>query len=199
MRRFVAILLATLIAAGPALAAADVSLPATIPTDWRDQAELYGRLSYIPPERDAEVVAWERAHADALSPGFLFDLSRRLLDSAPSEALEWYAIAMMRGMYDAQRCLDKSARRAVSGLARQAAAVGQYGRNHPHEFAEAGQRALARPNLFDTGMTADWVCAQGLSGMGARSGGTIPPAAWKAVEDQIRADYSKQFASMGRR
>jgi hypothetical protein len=188
-----------LLAATPAAAAVEVTLPETVPADWQAQAELFGRLPYIPPDRNGEVVAWERANADKLSPGFLFDLSRRLLDTAPSEALEWYAVAMMRGYYDAQRCVDTSARRAVSGLARQAAAVARYGRNHPQDFAEAGKRALARPGLFSGCVSADWVCAQGLTGMGGRLAGTTPPSTWKAVEDQIRADFTKQFADMDKR
>lgn len=198
MSRLAAALLACLLAATPAFAT-EVTLPETVPTDWQAQAELFGRLPYIPPSRNAEVVAWERANADKLSPGFLFDLSRRLLDTAPAEALEWYSAAMMRGLYDSQRCIDSSARRAVSGLARQAAAVARYGNNHPREFAEAGQRALARPNLFSGGVDADWVCAQGLTGMGGRSAGTKPPSTWKAIEDEIRADFTKQFADMGSR
>lgn len=190
--------LAAVLLAGSA-GAAEVALPQPVPPHWQDQAELFGRLAYVPPERNAEVIAWERANADQLSPGFLFDLSRRLLPTAPSEALEWYAVAMMRGLYDSQRCVDATAQRAVRGLARQAEMVARYGQTHPEEFAAAGQRALARPSLFSAQVEPDWICAQGLSGMGGRSAGTTPPSTWTAVAEQIRADFTRQFTAMAKR
>lgn len=179
--------------------AAEVVLPDPVPSHWQDQARLFGDLAYVPPQRSAEVAAWERANADSLSPGFLFDLSTRLLDSNPAEALEWYAVAMMRGLYDANRCLDSTAQRALRGLARQSAAVARYGKSHPEEFAAAGRRALARPDLFRHKVPADWVCAQGLSGMGGQSAGVQPPATWPAVEAKIREDFTRQFDEMARR
>lgn len=187
-----------LLLAGPAHAV-DVTLPDPVPLHWQDQARLFGDLAYIPPARSGEVVAWERANADRLSPGFQFDLARRLLESDPAEALEWYAVAMMRGMYDAGRCVDTTAQRALRGLARQAALVARYGQTHPAEFGAAGKRALNRPDLFGHKVSADWVCAQGLSGMGGQSAGTTPPSTWPAVEARIREDFTRQFEQMVQR
>ncbi|MGE5546897.1 MAG: hypothetical protein ACM33T_08370 [Solirubrobacterales bacterium] len=194
-----ALLLAPMMLVGTPAMATDTSLPEPVPSHWQDQAELFGRLAYIPPARNGEVIAWERANADRLSPGFLFDLSRRLLGENPNEALEWYALAMMRGLYDSSRCIDSTARRAVSGLARQAEAVARWGRNHPQDFAAAGKRALGRQPLFDTVVEPDWVCAQGLTGMGGRTAGTTPPSTWPASAEAIRADFTRQFDEMAQR
>lgn len=174
-------------------------LPEPPPSEWMAQADLFGALAYIPPQRNDEVIAWTRRYADQLSPGFLFDLSRRVLPSDPDEALEWYSLATMRGLYDAGRCLDATAQRAVRGLARQAAVVARYGQAHPEQFAAAGERMLARPDLFAHQVPADWICAQGLTGMGGKSAGTIAPARWPAVADSVRADFARQFEQMSKR
>lgn len=175
-------------------------LPSPPPADWLAQADLFGRVATLPASRDPDVIAWTRAHQIALSSGYLFDLSRRLLAAGQAdEALEWYAVALMRGQYDAGRCRDGSARRAVSGLARQAAVVARHGHGHPHDFAQAGTRALQRADLFGHTISPDWVCAQGLTGMGGQSAGIVAAALWPEIERSIRSDFARQFAEMGRR
>lgn len=182
------------------LAGHAAQLPEPPPTDWMAQADLFGRVATMGPGDDAQVITWTGTHQLALSSGYLFDLSRRLLVSGRGpEALEWYAVALMRGQYDAGRCRDSSARRAVSGLARQAAIVARYGHQHQQEFGEAGQRALARADLFGHTVSPDWVCAQGLTGMGGQSAGTIAPNLWPALAETVRADFTKQFGDMLKR
>ncbi len=179
------------------MAALAADLPEPPPTDWLKQAELFGVVAAN--HDDAGVAAWERAHQAQLSSGYLFDLSRRLLASTPTEALEWYAVALIRGQYDAGRCIDDTARRAVSKLSSIAEEVARYGHTHPHEFGQAGLRALARPDLLGHTISPDWICAQALSGMGGRSAGTTPPARWPAVEQRLRQDFARQFEAMSSR
>lgn len=191
---FVAALLTSPLAAGAG------ELPDQPPTDWMAQADLFGRVATLGAGEDARVIAWTSRHQLVLSSGYLFDLSRRLLIAGQGpEALEWYAVALIRGQYDAGRCRDSSARRAVSGLARQAAIVARYGHQHRQEFGEAGQRALARPDLFGHTISPDWVCAQGLTGMGGQSAGTTAPTLWPPVAEAVRADFTKQFGDMLKR
>lgn len=190
-------LAAVLVCSSPVLAA---DLPTPPPTDWLAQADLFGRVATLPAARDAEVIAWSRTHQTLLSSGYLFELSRRLLAAGHGdEALEWYAVALMRGQYDAGRCRDASAKRAVSGLARQAAVVARHGHQNPHQFAAAGSRALARADLFAHTVSPDWVCAQGLTGMGGQSAGTIAANLWPGVEQAVRADFVRQFGAMAGR
>lgn len=191
-----ALLIAALLAANTALAA---DLPEPPPTDWQKQAELFGRVEPLGRDQDAQVIAWARTHQANLSSGFLFDLSRRLLATDPGQALEWYVVALIRGQYDAGRCLDETARRAVSRLSGLADTVAAYGRSHPREFGAAGLRALARPDLLAHTIAPDWVCAQGVSGMGGRSSGTKPEAAWPKLEERLRRDYTRQFEDMAKR
>lgn len=179
--------------------AAEPELPNPPPGDWIKQADLFGRVATLGPEHDGAVIAWERANQLTLSAGYLFDLSRRLLATNPAEAMEWYAVAMVRGQYDAGRCIDDTARRAVSRLSGSADTVLRYGHTHPHEFGESGLKALARPDLLAHTISPDWVCAQALSGMGGRSAGTTPPSRWPALEDKLRQDYGKQFEAMAKR
>ncbi|MGE4280867.1 MAG: hypothetical protein AB7G62_14860 [Magnetospirillum sp.] len=197
LRLFVAAALAAALSWSASARAADFTLPEPPPADWLAQADLFGRITALPAERDAEVVAWGQAHQSQLSSGYLFELSRRLLAvGQPEQALEWYAIALMRGQYDAGRCRDSSARRAVSGLARQAAVVARFGHQNPHLFGQAGTRALARDDLFTHTVSPDWICAQGLTGMGGQSAGTIPANLWPGIADTVRADFTRQFAAM---
>ncbi|MBR9972315.1 hypothetical protein [Magnetospirillum sulfuroxidans] len=196
MSRFVhaAALAAALFLTFPTQAA---DLPNPPPADWMAQADLFGRVVTLASSDDAQVIAWIQTHQLALSSGYLFDLSRRLLATEKtSDSLEWYAIALIRGQYDSGRCRDSSARRAVSGLARQAAMVARYGHQHAHEFGQAGLRALARPDLFAHTISPDWVCAQGLSGMGGQSAGTIAPTLWAEIEASLRAEFTQQFTAM---
>lgn len=185
------------IAIGGAVPAAAAELPTPPPADWLKQADLFGQVA--PSPDDVPVIAWERTHQAALSSGFLFDLSRRLLATDPDQALEWYVVAMVRGRYDSGRCIDDTANRAVSRLSQMAAEVARYGHTHPREFAAAGQRAVARPDLLTHVISPDWVCAQALSGMGGRSAGTTPPATWPALEQRLRRDWGKQFEEMAKR
>lgn len=177
------------------LTAADLTGPP--PADWLKQADLFGRVAQSTD--DGAVIAWERTHQAALSSGYLFDLSRRLLPVDPDQAMEWYVVAMVRGRYDAGRCVDDTAGRAVSRLSRMAAQVLRYGEAHRSDFAGAGLRALARPDLLAHTVSPDWVCAQALSGMGGRSAGTTPPVTWPALEQKLRQDYGRQFEAMAAR
>lgn len=182
------------------VAAADLpgaDLTGPPPADWLKQADLFGRVAQSTD--DGAVITWERTHQAALSSGYLFDLSRRLLPVDPDQAMEWYVVAMVRGRYDAGRCVDDTAGRAVSRLSKIAAEVLRYGETHRREFATAGLRALARPDLLAHTISPDWVCAQALSGMGGRSAGTTPPVTWPAVEQKLRQDYGRQFEAMATR
>jgi len=183
-------------ASATAALAADPDLPTPPPADWMKQADLYGPV--VQSGDDAKVMAWERANQTALSSGYLFDLSRRLLAADPDQAMEWYVVAMVRGRYDSGRCLDDTANRAVSRLSADAGEVLRYGQTHRPAFAAAGLRALARPDLLAHTIHPDWVCAQGLSGMGGRSIGTTPPATWPAVEKRLRQEYQAQFEAMAK-
>lgn len=189
--------LAALLAVLAVPAWAAIDLPDPPPADWVKQAELFGRVA--PSSDDDAVIAWERTHQAALSSGYLFDLSRRLLARDPDQAMEWYVVAMVRGRYDAGRCIDDTAGRAVSRLSGMAAEVLRYGETHRSAFAAAGQKALARPDLLAHTIHPDWVCAQALSGMGGRSAGITPPKVWPALEDRLRRDWAKQFEAMAAR
>lgn len=188
--KLAAVALAALMAA-PAFAA---DLPDPPPADWVRQADLFGRVAQSPD--DGAVIGWERTHQAALSSGYLFDLARRLLPTDPDQAMEWYAVAMVRGRYDAGRCIDDTAGRAVSRLSQIAAEVLRYGETHRPAFGAAGLRALARPDLLAHTIPPDWVCAQALSGMGGRSAGTTPPVTWGALEQRLRRDWTRQFEAM---
>lgn len=171
-------------------------LPEPPPSDWLKQADLFGSVSQS--SDDAAVIAWESRHQRDLSSGYLFDLSRRLLAGDADQAMEWYVVALVRGRYDAGRCLDDTANRAVSRLSGAAGEVLRYGQTHRQAFGAAGLRALARPDLLAHSIHPDWVCAQALSGMGGRSAGTTPPATWPALEKRLRQEYQAQFEAMAK-
>lgn len=201
VRKLLAAALAATVAAifASVALAAEPDLPDPPPSDWLKQADLFGRVAALGTDRDDAVIAWGRANQAQLSSGFLFDLSRRLLPRDADQALEWYVVALIRGQYDAGRCQDNTARRAVSRLSGMANTVTRYGHTHPRQFGEAGLRALARPDLLAHTIAPDWICAQGLTGMGGRSSGATAPDLWPAVEQRLRRDYTKQFEDMAKR
>lgn len=148
----VAIMVALIVAesawiTGPA-AANEPDLPSPESADSLALRELYRTVIALDGGHDARVTLWARTHAAHLHAGFLFDLSRRLLDRDPAQALEWYAVASLRGAYDSRACTDRGVPQIVSSLSHNGAAVLAHARSHPRAYADAAVRALARPDLF---------------------------------------------------
>ncbi len=183
---------------GSGARAAEVNL-APPPQDWREQSVLFGRIASMPTAEDEKVVAWVWEYQQTLSSGYLFEAARRQLGRNPEQALELYALGLIRGDYDARRCVDTSARRAISRLSRQAEVVGRYGHGYPVLFGKAGLKAMARPDLLGHTVSAEWACAQALSGMGAHSAGLLPAEKWPAVEEKVLTEYREQFEAMAKR
>lgn len=144
--------------------------------------ELYRLVITLDGQHDIEVTNWAQANAAHLHAGFLFDLSRRLLDRDPSLALEWYAVASLRGAYDARGCADKGVSQIVNSLSQSGAAVLAYARTHPRAYADAAVRAMARPDLFSV---------RGSLCLPMES--TIDPSLAQAVRDE----FGGQFDPMG--
>ncbi|MBI5164442.1 MAG: hypothetical protein HY985_11130 [Magnetospirillum sp.] len=186
-------------AALPAAAAEPAVLPEPVPADWQVQAQLFGTVSYLPAEADGAVIAWTQANADALSSGFLFEAARRLLPADQDKALELYSLGMIRAFYDARRCHDRTAERAIGRLTRPAREVATYGHAHPRQWAAAGFRALERRGLFEHAVSPMWICSQGMSTVYGGENGTTAPAGWDRVAERVRSDFQRQFESMSTR
>src|SRR5258708_4985153 len=72
--------------------------------------------SPAPPRPDSEndaLIALLERNANDLPPPFLYELARRLWARNPDVAFEWYAVAFIRGVYDGERCSDRTARQGL--------------------------------------------------------------------------------------
>lgn len=126
----------------------ELILPSPVDADSLALRETYRNIVTASAVHDSKVVQWTERHAGHLHVGFLFDLSRRLLERDPSRALEWYAVAVMRGAYDAEACADKTIPRIVQNLSQNAIPVVEYVRTHPQAYANAAMKAMARSDVF---------------------------------------------------
>jgi sugar lactone lactonase YvrE len=116
------------------------------------------------------IVPWTVQNADRLIPMFLYDLAGRLFNTNRDGALDWYAIALVRARYDANRCADP----IVENIG---ALKSDAGREllddlteHPEAFADAAARVLRRPQLMVDEISPLWICLRGV-----RDTRTIPP------------------------
>lgn len=143
------------------------------------------------------------AKANNSPPAYLFELARRLWPDDKPAALEWYAVGMARARYDAMRCVDPTARQGIDFLPMIAPEVMEGIKANRKEFGEAGQRALARQDLFVDTPSPQWICTQGMAAINAAIQGKPlseqnyfrPIAEWAAIRSEIRREFSKFFTA----
>jgi WD40 repeat protein len=111
------------------------------------------------------IVPWIKQNVDRLIPTFLYDLADRLFANDRDGALDWYAIALVRARYDADRCTDP----IVEPLGALSHAAGgdlaAYLREYPEALAEAIARVLNRPDLTVDAISPLWICLRGVGGI----------------------------------
>ena len=166
----------------------------------RERATLFASIAMKPLD-DTSVVPWLIEHANELEPAFLFELSRRLFMTDRARALEWFAVAQARAYYDAQRCVDRTARGNTLADVRVALDVARSSLERRDEYALAGKRALARPDLFGGTNSPWWICSQGMNATGrALAGDRLreadwlkPPTEWPAIRQEVKTGLAKLF------
>jgi sugar lactone lactonase YvrE len=134
-----------------------------VDADTVRQLATFEMVSGRPMSDNDIIVPWTEQNADRLIPTFLYDLADRLFANDRDGALDWYAIALVRARYDADRCTDP----IVEPLGALSAGgdLAEYLREHPEALAEAIARVLNRPNLTIDGISPLWICLQGVGGI----------------------------------
>jgi hypothetical protein len=130
-----------------ALAPDELRKALVIDPDPRVQAKILATITHQPMADNDIVIPWIEQNADMLEPLLLMELVRRLFEQSHADALEWFAVARARAVYDAQRCEDPSAGADLAlplfGIAGQP--FTSYFQSHPDEYAAAQQRAWHDP------------------------------------------------------
>src|SRR5229473_2754924 len=152
----------------------DVAKLLVVDSDTVSQSRRLPSVSALPLSDNDVIVPWLQANTDRLEPEYLYELSRRLVDTNPAVALEWFSVARARVDYDESRCADPRTanNRAPFLSGRLARTVLQYMREHQNEgFGEAYDRAIQRKDLLVDTMSPLWICAPDAEG---QPGGTAP-------------------------
>ena len=161
-----------------------------VDTDTIAQSHRLASISALPMSDNDVVVPWLKANTDRLEPEYLFELGRRLIDTDPAAALEWWAVAHARVDYDSRRCADPRAAddRAPFIGSGVPVPVTQYMREH-HE--EARDRAVQRKDLFVASISPLWICVpdtegRPMDGAPGRNAALKPESEWAQIEADLR-------------
>jgi len=112
------------------------------------QLDQFQDLRNQPRDRDAAVIGYIKENADRLPPFFLMEMSRRLYGSDEDEALWWYHVAYIRGVYDALRCADKTAAGGITILGQIAPEVAGVAERDQAAFRLRGLEVLEWRGLY---------------------------------------------------
>ncbi len=162
--------------------------------------------AYEPFSENATLIPQLKAAANVLPPQFLYELSRRLWDTDKQAAMEWSAVGKARALYDAQRCVDTTARQGILVLPMIAPDVMAGIEADRKSYGEAGLRALARPDVFLDMESPAWICIHGMGAVSAaiqnkpitEHDWLRPPAEWEGIKDELRKELTQYFLEQGR-
>jgi hypothetical protein len=154
-----------------------------------------------PDSESPEIIANLVRDRNRLPPPYLYELARRLWGTDKNGALEWYAVGMIRARYDALRCRDTTSHQGIGYLSMVAQNVAQGIDANRAAFGEAGKRAIARPDLFDSEVAPMWICIHGIvainSAMQKKPYGPAeaytPEAEWPPLQEKLRRDFATYF------
>ena len=173
----------------------------TTTPSFKRQSALLEAILKLPPDLDTETIHWIEESSNYLPPAFLYELSRRLLATDTDAAMEWFAVANVRSLYDAFRCADVSARRGIRWLSVIAKDVIKYGRDHRGEFGRAGLRAFARSDLFTDHVSPIWICIRGMDAVQAglderpltKEEWLVPEKDWPEIRQKLLAALTEYY------
>jgi len=187
----------------PAAPSDDLAKFLHVNTDTAAQMASYTAIARQPPTANEVVIPWLRDNADRLQPMFLFELARRLFPDDRETALDWYAIALVRARYDAERCSDPAAGSGVGALAWRAEPIPSYLRDDPKALPAAFARIHQRDDVLVDAISPIWICVRAVSaygkvlnGQASHSTGWVKPdSEWPGIRDKLLQRVSALAAS----
>ncbi|MFY9287928.1 MAG: hypothetical protein WAO98_05445 [Alphaproteobacteria bacterium] len=165
-------------------------LPDKVSNDAKEQLALLKAIKESSSKENEKIATWIIQHQSELIPLYLLELSQRLLAKNMDEAFEWYTIGIMRGRYDAKRCVRPNPGSEALGL--NAIATMQYIKLKIDAFAAAGQRTVERGDLFKYNAPIDWICDD-FSFDSTKDVALKPQTEWPALAEEVRQQSRAKY------
>ncbi len=154
--------------------------------------------------RDEAVIGYVKENADRLPPFFLMEMARRLFPSDRDEALWWYHVGYIRGLYDALRCADKSAANGLGVLTKIAPEVAGLAEQDQTAYRRRGLDVLEWRGLYGSLASPWWICAHGERAMRNVAEGRPaqdpvwlrPRRVWPKIRAKLTADFTTVFIEL---
>src|SRR5215831_18989718 len=158
-----------------------------------------------PSSENPTLIPQLMAAANRLPPQYLYELSRRLWETDKHAAMEWFVVGKARALYDAQRCVDTTARQGIQILPMIAPDVMKGIEADRKAYGDAGLRALARPDIFLDTESPVWICSHGMGAVMSgiqnkpmkESDWLRPPAEWEGIKNELRKELTQYFIEQG--
>ena len=135
---------------------------------------------------------WLREKAEEGHVLLQFELAKSLVDTNPSEALQWLSIAHLGANLDSALCADKTSRSAPKALAMiYAQDFKEIIKQYPELTFEATEHALAWHKLHVNRPPPDWICRHGMDTVLGKGIILIPQNEWSRAREKMFEDVLK--------
>ncbi len=173
--------------------------------DTRLAKETLQSLSNGTPEQRRKAIEAIIANPENYAPPVLYGLSHALFNEArKDDALFWFYAGQLRARFDANRCLDVSARQAV-GVLNQVFGplINQYAFQDIAKLEELVPKVVEWDQKTPRKYDHRWINLHGMdasiAGMEAKKSSdsqpslSLPRESWEAVAEKTRSDYLSGF------
>lgn len=168
------------------------------------QLDQFQSLRNAPADQDAAVIAYVERNADRLPPFFVMEMARRLYPSDQEQALWWYHVGYIRGVYDAMRCADKTAASGLSILPKIAPEVAGHAAVDQAAYRRQGLKVLEWQDLYKSRASPWWICSNGERALSNVAEGRPaqdpdwlrPRRVWPKIRAKLTADFTTVFIEL---
>ncbi|WP_353189210.1 hypothetical protein [Pandoraea pnomenusa] len=177
---------------------------ATIDTQRTNQAlQVFAKGTPLEKRAAADEIV---AHSENYAPPVFYALSQALFeDGKQDEGAFWFYAGQLRARFDANRCADKTAKSAVSGLNnRYGPLINQYMFKDVSKLEALIPEVVAWDRKTPHSYDHRWINLHGMAammaGLNAKSGLAQPSSAmslpqeqWERIAEQTRLEYMRGF------
>lgn len=145
------------------------------PGTWRTTLDQVHRLSHAADVDQTALLDALKARADSLPPPYLFEISRREMETDTPAGLHWLALGQLRTVYDGLRCADPSVEANIPATMIDLHPVSEEARDASYRKAEIYADALRKLTggdaVFAGSASPWWICSSGIAALRAASDG----------------------------
>ncbi len=168
------------------------------------QLDQFQELRNAPDAQNDDVISYIKDNVNRLPPFFTMELARRMHAVDEEEALWWYHVGYIRGVYDALRCADKTAANGLSVLNRIAPDVADMAARDQATFRRKGLEVLEWRELYRSEASPWWICSHGERAMQNVADGRPaqdrdwlrPRRLWPTIRAKLTADFTTVFIEL---